>query len=92
MIPEQRTHAVRSLLNYFARVYEYQRLGLTDRRITAKLFREPWLWWGDIFRLLRDRVEGHLRAKGLPESQWAARSIVTSLNHAVALDQVIRRG
>jgi hypothetical protein len=91
MIPEARTHAVRSLLNYFVRVSEYQKLGLTDRRVTAELFREPWLWWGPFFMLLKEKVESHLRAKGLPESQWAARSFVTSLNHVVALDRVIRR-
>jgi hypothetical protein len=91
MIPEQRTHAVRSLLNYFARVYEYQRLGLTDRRVTAELFREPWLWWGHFFTLLQERVEGHLRTKGVPESEWAAQSFITSLNRVVALNQVICR-
>jgi hypothetical protein len=90
MIPEQRTHAIRCLLNYFASVYEYQRLGLTDRRVTAELFREPWLWWGHFFTLLRDRVEGHLRIRGLPESEWAARSFITSLNRVAALDRVIR--
>jgi hypothetical protein len=90
IIPEQRTHAVRSLLNYFARVYEYQRLGLTDRMVTAELFREPWLWWGQFFTLLRGRVEGHLRAKGLPEGEWAARSFITSLDRVAALDRVIR--
>jgi hypothetical protein len=90
MIPEQRTHAVRSLLNYFARVYEYQRLGLTDRRVTVELFREPWLWWGHFFMLLRERVEGHLRVRGLPESEWAAQSFITSLNRVAALDRVIR--
>jgi hypothetical protein len=91
IIPEERTHAVRSLLNYFARVYEYQKLGLTDRRVTAELFREPWLWWGPLFTLLREKAESHLRAKGLPESQWAARSFITSLNRVVALNQVIRQ-
>lgn len=90
-IPEQRTHAVRSLLNYFARVYEYQKLGLTDRKVTAELFREPWLWWGGFFALLKERVEGHLTAKGLPESEWAANSFITSLNRVAALDKVIRR-
>ena len=43
-IPEVQTHAIRSLLNYFARVFEYQKLGLTDRKVTQELFREPWLW------------------------------------------------
>ena len=37
-IPEEHTHAVRSLLNYFASVYEYQKLGLTDRKVTDAAF------------------------------------------------------
>ena len=90
-IPEEQTHAVRSLLNYFASVYEYQKLGLTDRKVTAQLFREPWLWWADFFILLNERVESHLRAKGLPESNWAACSFITTLNRVAALDHVIRR-
>ncbi len=90
MIPEERTHAIRSLLNYFARVYEYQKLGLTDRKLTAELFREPWLWWGHFFKLLKERVEDHLRIKGLPEEEWAAHSFITSLNRVAALDHVIR--
>lgn len=69
-VPEVQTHAVRSMLNYFARVYEYQKLGLTDRRVTRELFREPWLWWGGFFVLLQERVEAHLRARDLPRSKW----------------------
>jgi hypothetical protein len=91
-VPEVRTHAVRSLLNYFARVYEYQKLGLTDRRVTRELFHEPWLWWGGFFTLLQERVEAHLRAKGLPQSKWAASSFITSLNRVAALNRVVRRG
>jgi hypothetical protein len=90
-VPEERTHAVRSLLNYFTRVYEYQRLGLTDRRVTVELFREPWLWWGGFFALLQARVEAHLRAKDIPMSKWAACSFMTSLNRVSALDRVVRR-
>jgi hypothetical protein len=90
-IPEQRTHAIRSLLNYFARVYEYQKLGLTDRKVTAELFREPWLWWGHFFLLLKERVEGHLRARGLPESEWAAHSFISSLNRVAALAWISHR-
>ena len=90
-VPEVRTHAVRSLLNYFARVYEYQKLGLTDRRVTRELFREPWLWWGGFFTLLHERVEAHLRAKDLPQSKWAASSFITTLNRVAALDGVVRR-
>ena len=90
IIPEERTHAVRSLLNYFVRVYEYQKLGLTDRRVTEELFREPWLWWGPFFTLLQEKVERHLRTKGLPESQWAACSFMTTLNRVAALNRVIR--
>jgi hypothetical protein len=90
-IPEEQTHAVRSLLNYFASVYEYQKLGLTDRKVTMQLFREPWLWWGDFFILLNEKVENHLRAKGQPESKWAACSFITTLNRVAALDRVIRR-
>jgi hypothetical protein len=90
-IPEEHTHAVRSLLNYFASVYEYQKLGLTDRKVTEQLFREPWLWWGDLFILLNKRVENHLRTKGLPEKEWAACSFITTLNRVAALDRVIRR-
>jgi hypothetical protein len=90
-IPEHQTHAVRSLLNYFASVYEYQKLGLTDRKVTVQLFWEPWLWWGSFFILLNEKVESHLRAKGLPESEWAASSFITTLNRVAALDQVIRR-
>ncbi len=90
-IPEERTHAVRSLLNYFASVYEYQKLGLTDRKVTVQLFREPWLWWADFFILLHDRVENHLKEKGLPESEWAAKSFITTLNRVAALDKVVRR-
>jgi hypothetical protein len=90
-VPEERTHAVRSLLNYFARVYEYQKLGLTDRRVTVELFREPWLWWADFFKLLQERVEAHLKAKNLPESKWAASSFITTLNRVAALERVIRR-
>ena len=90
-IPEHQTHAVRSLLNYFASVYEYQKLGLTDRKVTVQLFWEPWLWWGSFFILLNEKVESHLSAKGLPESEWAASSFITTLNRVAALDQVIRR-
>jgi hypothetical protein len=90
-IPEVQTHAIRSLLNYFARVFEYQKLGLTDRRVTQALFKEPWLWWSGFFTLLQSRVEAHLRAKELPQSQWAAASFITTLNRVVALDSVVRR-
>jgi hypothetical protein len=90
-IPEEQTHAVRSLLNYFASVYEYQSLGLTDRKTTQQLFREPWLWWADFFMLLNEKVEHHLRAKGLPESKGAACSFITTLNRVAALDRVVRR-
>ncbi len=89
-IPEKRTHAVRSLLNYFARVYEYQKLGLTDRNVTQQLFKEPWLWWSGVFALLQERVEAHLRGKEMPTSEWAARSFITTLNRVVALEEVIR--
>ena len=90
-IPEERTHAVRSLLNYFARVYEYQKLGLTDRKVTQELFKEPWLWWSGFFTLLQDRVEAHLIAKALPRSEWAAHSFITTLNRVAALETVVRR-
>jgi hypothetical protein len=90
-ISEERTHAVRSLLNYFARVYEYQKLGLTDRTVTQELFKEPWLWWSGCFTLLQERVEAHLRAKGMAQHEWAARSFITTLNRVVALEKVIGR-
>jgi hypothetical protein len=90
-IPEVQTHAVRSLLNYFSSVYEYQNLRLTDRRVTRELFQEPWLWWGPFFTLLRERVESHLRAKGIPEDRWSACSFITSLNRVVGLNRVVRR-
>jgi hypothetical protein len=90
-IPEERTHAVRSLLNYFARVYEYQKLGLTDRKVTQELFKEPWLWWSGFFTLLQERVEAHLRAKDMPRSDWAAHSFITTLDRVAALEKVVRR-
>jgi hypothetical protein len=90
-IPEVQTHAIRSLLNYFARVFEYQKLGLTDRRVTQELFQEPWLWWSGFFLLLQERVDAHLRAKETPTSEWAAGSFITTLNRVVALDSVVRR-
>lgn len=90
-IPEERTHAVRSLLNYFARVYEYQKLGLTDRKVTQELFKEPWLWWSGFFTLLQGRVEAHLKVKDMPRSEWAAYSFITTLNRVAALDEVVRR-
>ena len=89
-IPEERTHAVRSMLNYFARVYEYQKLGLTDRKVTQELFKEPWLWWSAFFTLLQDRVEAHLTARELPRHQWAAHSFISSLNRVAALGNVVR--
>ena len=46
---------------------------------------------GAFLHTLERRVEGHLRAKGLPESKWAAGSFMTSLNRVVALDQIIRQ-
>ena len=89
-IPEERTHAIRSLLNYFARIHEYQKLGLTDKKVTRELFKEPWLWWSGFFTLLQERVEAHLRAKEIPQREWAARSFITSLNRVAALEKVIR--
>ena len=72
-------------------VYEYQRLGLTDKKSDARAIQGAMALVVGLFVLLQERVEAHLRAREMPPKEWASHSFITTLNRVTALERVVGR-